>query len=93
MGSLPPEVLNKHHRDARAGGAVYVGRGSKYGSPFKIGPGMTRDQACDAYEAYACETFTREEIVADLEGRDLLCFCSPRRCHADWLLRMANPLL
>lgn len=30
-------VLNKHHAGVLAG-AVYVGRGSKWGNPFRIGP-------------------------------------------------------
>ena len=27
----------------------------------------------------------------ELTGRDLVCFCAPRRCHADALLAAANP--
>ena len=30
-------VLNKHHAGVSAG-AVYIGRGSKWGNPFRIGP-------------------------------------------------------
>ena len=30
-------VLNKHHVGVPAG-AVYIGRGSKWGNPFRIGP-------------------------------------------------------
>ncbi len=30
-------VLNKHHAGVPAG-AVYIGRGSKWGNPFRIGP-------------------------------------------------------
>jgi hypothetical protein len=31
------KVLNKH-RDGVPAGAVYIGRGSKWGNPFRIGP-------------------------------------------------------
>lgn len=35
--------------------------------------------------------FTRTDVVAELAGRDLVCWCKPDRpCHADLLLRMAN---
>jgi hypothetical protein len=26
----------------------------------------------------------------ELRGRDLVCFCAPRPCHGDLLLRLAN---
>lgn len=39
-----PRVLNKH-RDGIPPGAVYVGRGSPWGNPYKIGPGWDRAAA------------------------------------------------
>lgn len=32
----------------------------------------------------------RRVIRRDLAGRDLLCWCAPRACHADLLLLFAN---
>lgn len=33
-----------------------------------------------------------DEIIADLGGRDLACWCGPDDpCHADVLLQIANP--
>ena len=34
-------------------GAVYVGRGSKWGNPFRVGVDGTREQCCDYYRALA----------------------------------------
>lgn len=77
-----PRVLNKHVSGIPAG-AVYIGRGSPWGNPFKIGRDGTRDEVCDRFE--------REILPAldldPLRGKDLVCFCAPKRCHGDSILR------
>lgn len=80
-----PAVFNIYHRNAPAD-AVYVGRGSPYGNPFKIGEHGTRDEVCDRFESEVLPTLD----VSALRGKDLVCFCAPKRCHADALLRKAN---
>lgn len=80
-----PRVLNKH-RDSVPPGAVYCGRGSPYGNPFVIGKDGDRDEVCDRFEAEILPTLD----VAALRGKDLVCFCAPRRCHCDALLQKAN---
>ena len=40
---------------------------------------------------YPAATVTIEEIVKELKGKNLACWCSKdERCHADVLLRLAN---
>lgn len=78
-------VLNKHKHGIPVG-AVYCGRGSPYGNPFIIGRDGDRDQVCDRYEA---EILPRLDL-GPLRGKDLVCFCAPKRCHCDALLREAN---
>lgn len=34
-------------------------------------------------------TFDREDIL-ELKGKDLVCWCAPKPCHADILLELAN---
>lgn len=70
------KVLNKH-RDAIPYGAVYIGRGSPYGNPYKIGTHGDRDEVCDLFERNILPTLD----VEPLRGRDLVCFCAPARCH------------
>lgn len=85
-----PRLYNKYHGTAPKG-AVYIGRGSRYGNPFVIGKDGTRDEVCDKYEEFLytnprlLESFKRE-----LKGKDLVCFCTPKRCHGDFLLHIAN---
>lgn len=84
-GFTMPRVLNKH-RDAIPADAIYVGRGSAWGNPYKITATMTRDMVCDAYERHCIPQLD----LAPLRGHDLVCFCAPHRCHADALLVAAN---
>ena len=83
-------------RKADPGSYVYIGRAmprfgfqaSPFANPFKTG---TRDEMCDAFEEWF---LTQPELVqrakAELRGRDLGCWCAPKRCHGDTLLQIAN---
>lgn len=85
-------VHNKHHNTAPKD-AVYIGRGSPWGNLFIIGKPhphtgkpMTRDDVCDLFESKILPTLD----LAPLQGKDLVCFCKPKRCHGDSLLLKAN---
>lgn len=77
---------------------VYIGRPSKFGNPFshlnntlakfKV---SSRDEAVDEYEKWikAYPEFIKI-IKAELKGKVLGCWCSPKRCHGDVLLKIAN---
>lgn len=80
-----PKVHNKHAGTAPRD-AVYIGRGSAWGNPFKIGVDGDRDQVCKRFE---CEILPRLDVSV-LRGRHLVCFCKPARCHGDSILRKAN---
>ena len=85
-----PKVLNRH-RDAVPQSAVYIGRGSKWGNPFKIGVHGTREEVIDKYVNYLHDNMHLvEEAQKELRGKDLVCYCSPCPCHGDVLLRIAN---
>jgi len=85
-----PKVYNRHHGNAPAD-AVYIGRGTIYGNEFVIGPDGDRDAVCDKYEAKVeADPALRARFIAELRGRDVVCSCKPRRCHGDYLVRIAN---
>lgn len=86
-------VLNKHHGNIPAG-AIYIGRGSRWGNPFVIGKHGDRNSVCDQYEQHL-EHQVRTGVVslqdlAALHGKDVVCFCAPARCHGDTLLKAAD---
>ena len=88
---------------------VYVGRPSKWGNPFTHKPGSsapwrveTAQQAVDAYRIWleVDEEPQRElrAAIGELEGKVLVCTCQSSAeegppCHAEVLVRLANPWL
>lgn len=68
--------------------AVWVDRRSKYGNPFKMKSEADRDHVCDSFEKAILPTLD----VRELKGKDLVCWCAPKRCHADAILKKANNL-
>ncbi len=90
-----PKVLNKYHGFI-PDEAVYIGRPSIWGNPFPLPIGRKatdeeRDQCLAKYEEWLN---TRPDLVAkikaELKGKDLVCFCAPKKCHGDVLVRIAN---
>jgi hypothetical protein len=82
---LAPKVHNIYHKTAPIE-AIYCGRGSKYGNPFVMGRDGSRDEVCDRFEREVLPGLD----VTELRGKDLVCFCVPKRCHCDSILRKAN---
>lgn len=79
-------------------GAVYVGRPTKRGNPFKVGDSVraTPDgpvavcfSARDAVDTYRALVYRpemsafRAEVVSELRGKDLACWCGLCPEHAD----------
>lgn len=82
-------VVNKH----TSTGDVYIGRGSKWGNPFRIGVDGNRDEVCDKYIAYIwTEGSDLLQQLPELYDKKLICFCKPQRCHGDYLAQLANEL-
>lgn len=68
---------------------VYIGRPSKWGNPFAIGP----DSRAVVIEKYRAWIVTQPELMAaldELRGKTLGCWCSPQACHGDVLVELAN---
>ena len=82
-------VLNKHKTGVPAG-AVYIGRGSKWGNPFRIGPDGDRAAVIAKHECWLRGQRDLLRAIEELRGRNLVCFCAPLPCHGDLLLRLAN---
>lgn len=75
------EVVNKRNEQFD----IYIGRGSDWGNPFKIGEDGTRAEVIEKYRHWLQnqpELLTR---LPELDGKRLGCFCSPLACHGDVL--------
>jgi hypothetical protein len=69
---------------------VYIGRPSKWGNPFAIGEHGDRAQVIALYERWLRENDELMASLDELRGLVLGCWCAPRRCHGDVLVRLAN---
>ena len=98
-----PRVLNGR-TDLIPADAVYVGRPSKWGNPWRIGEKhptdghkLTRQEVLEMYQrALPIMLSARRDDgslildLSELRGKDLVCWCKPLPCHADILLELAN---
>jgi len=88
---MKPKVLNARDVGMYSGAGIYVGRGSNWGNPFILHSHKERNYVCDMYEQYAKWRLKAEpNWLIPLEGQSLVCHCSPERCHAETLMRLAN---
>lgn len=85
----PPRVLNL--RACKPEDGIYVGRPSKFGNPFELGKDGNRSQVIEKYAEHLKQ---HPELIdaaqRELRGRNLICWCAPKPCHADLLLSIAN---
>lgn len=83
---------------------VYVGRGSIFGNPFKVGLHGDAKECVDKYINYMLP-YSHEkgtlyefyisvcnlELIQTLKGKNLACWCKENEiCHGDWLIEIAN---
>jgi hypothetical protein len=85
-------VLNKCNAGTRG---EYVGRPSPLGNPFKLEQESDRDAVITRYEVWlrkrisardqrVCDELNRVYVIARDTGLlELVCWCAPKRCHAD----------
>lgn len=70
--------------------AVYVGRPTKWGNPFVIGKDGSREDVIQQYRDFVLTDDLFMDAKEELAGKDLVCWCAPKPCHADILLEIAN---
>ncbi len=72
---------------------VHVDRGSNWGNPFIMrgASDEERDRVIHLFTLYAAWRLSIEpDWLKPLRGKVLGCWCAPKRCHGDILLRLAN---
>jgi len=69
---------------------IYIGRPSKWGNPFSIGIDGTRKEVIEKYEKYILGNKELMNNLHELEGKVLGCWCKPKACHGDVLIKLAN---
>lgn len=82
----------------RAAYDEYVGRAAgsrgRWGNPFRIGPDGTREEVIDKHRRWLWRQLCAGEVsleeLAALADKVLGCWCAPRVCHAETLVRAAR---
>lgn len=70
---------------------VYIGRGSPWGNPFKIGRDGDRSEVIERYKWWFVQQPGKMQAArTELRGRILGCYCSPLACHGHFLARVAD---
>jgi hypothetical protein len=82
-----PRVLNES-RDHLGPNAVYVDRRTKWGNPFRIGRDGNRDDVIQKHREWLICQKELMNALHELIGKDLVCHCAPKKCHADFLLEL-----
>lgn len=70
---------------------IYIGRPSKWGNPFPL-EDHSREDAISLYEDWIKDQPELLAALPELKGKTLGCWCSPRACHGDVLLRLVGNL-
>ena len=65
---------------------IYIGRGSIWGNPFKIGEDGSREEVIEKYEKWMPSYLLK--LLPLLEGQRLGCWCKPKACHGDVLIKL-----
>jgi Domain of unknown function (DUF4326) len=72
---------------------VYVGRPSPLGNPFTIGQHGDRDRVIELYGRWLHNRIREqnpdvmEALEALTDDTTLVCWCAPKRCHAEMIIR------
>ena len=86
-----PFTLNKRAEySCLSGPREYVGRPTIWGNPFVIGRDGSREEVIAKYEEYLLNEPKLLRRLHELRGKHLVCWCAPKACHADVLIKHAN---
>jgi len=77
---------------------IYIGRGKclktgklgKWGNPFVIGKDGDRDEVIKKYEEWLLSNKDLLICLSELKGQVLGCWCAPKFCHGDVLLKLLD---
>jgi len=83
---------------------IYVGRGSPLGNPIRINHRTSREEAISGYKNYLKDKIDKKDKIICIELNkiykaakngdvNLVCFCKPEDCHADFIKMLVEEKL
>lgn len=88
-----PKVLNASKVGLATPNSVYVGRPGLFGNPFVVGQHGARGECLKKFEEWIlapAQQWLVNQAKAELRGKDLICFCAPKPCHAGIWIKIVN---
>ena len=85
---MQTRVVNKYQQEYD----IYIGRGSKWGNPFVLGKDGNREEVIDKYEEWIRQQPDLMSSLNELKGKRLGCFCRPKKCHGDVLVKLVEEM-
>jgi len=80
MAVMRTMVVNRHYESY----TKYIGRGTKFGNNYRIGPDGTREEVIAKHKKDFFNNPKLQEAVWDeLKGERIGCSCKPQACHGD----------
>ncbi len=67
---------------------VFIGRGSLWGNPFRIGEDGDRQEVIRKYQVWIGKQDYILSRLPELKSKVLGCYCSPLPCHGDVLVKL-----
>lgn len=71
---------------------IYIGRPSRWGNPYPLDKEEDRDKVIAQYEEWIRTQPHLMAALPELRGKTLGCWCFPRRCHGDILVKLLEEL-
>ena len=69
---------------------IYIGRGSKWGNPYRIGKDGSRQEVISKFETYARNNEYLLSCLCERNDKILGCWCKPDDCHGDVLVKLVE---
>lgn len=71
---------------------VYIGRPTKWGNPFRVGKDGNRKEVIEKFYWYLKDSEYLLNRIPLLVGKSLGCYCKPKPCHGDAIIRVMREL-
>ena len=88
-----PDLQRALEHRAEFEGVVRADRRTRWGNPFRIAHGASREEVIERYRRWLWRRIREGEVrleeLAGLHGKTLACWCHPKPCHCNVLARAA----
>lgn len=72
---------------------IYIGRGTIWGNPYRIGIDGNRGEVLKKYRRYILNNPNLLNQLNTLDNSKLGCHCKPKNCHGDILVSLRDEQL